>query len=58
MKTCVNQGTEDSYLTLPFVIAQEVLERMKKNSKCIIHSITTSLENDVVKQTIKYHYET
>jgi hypothetical protein len=56
MKTFVNQKTEDMYLTLPFDIAQEVIERMKANGKAIIHLITNKFVDGVLKTTIKYHY--
>lgn len=57
MKTFNNQQTEDLYLTLPFIHAQEVIQRMKNNKNCIIHLITTNLQNGEIKQTIKYHYD-
>lgn len=57
MKTFINQPTNDEFLVLPFISAQETIERMKKNPHCIIHKITTFIDNGQVKQKIKYHYE-
>lgn len=57
MKTFINQKSEDMFLTLPFNIAQEVIERMKNNVKCSIHKIDTFFDNGVLKQKIKYHYD-
>ena len=37
--------------TLPFIIAQEVIERMKQNGK-IISMIRTFFDGNVLKQTI------
>ena len=56
MKTFINQKSEDTYLTLPFGVAQEVIKRMKVNNKCVIHLITNKIDNGILKTTIKYHY--
>jgi hypothetical protein len=56
MKTFYNQTTEDEFLTLPYKIAQEVIQRMKLNKNCFIHLITIKFIDGVLKQTIKYHY--
>ena len=55
MKTCAFQKGENQYLILPFSIALEVIERMKKNPKCFIHLIEAIWDGGI-KLKITYHY--
>jgi hypothetical protein len=53
MTTFINQSTENMVLTLPFDIAQEVIERMKTNKKAIIHLITNKINDGILNTIIK-----
>ena len=42
-------------LTLPFPVANEVVERMMDNPSCVVQLITHSCIGGILKTTITYH---
>jgi hypothetical protein len=47
----------ENILILPLKSSLEVIENMKKNPNCIISKIDTIMENNIIKQKIKYNYD-
>jgi hypothetical protein len=43
-------------LTLPFPVANEVVERMMDNQNCVVQLITHSCIGGILKTTITYYY--